>query len=150
MPPVSDDFSTETPFETPVEISKADLISDPDSDLSTLDIVIKGEPSQGGTVELRPIGIQAQISVISAVAEGDRQHITLSNASADGFGISDYLFHLSDDPSLVGALSGTTITLERGVAKDLYLVGPSTAGVPGDGDVQHLSLIHISEPTRPY
>ena len=84
----------------------------------------------------QPFG-DAQISVISPVTEGDRQHITLENASATGFGITDYLFHLSDDPSVIGTLSDTTIILKRGVAKDLYLVGPSTSGAPSDGDVQH-------------
>ena len=88
----------------------------------------------------QPFG-DAQISIISPVVEGDRRHITLENASATGFGISNYLFHLSDDPSVVGTLSGTAITLQQGVAKDLYLVGPSTAGVPSDGDLQHNGTI---------
>ena len=97
---------------------------------------------KGGSPDttIQPFG-DAQISIISPVAEGDRRHITLENASATGFGISSYLFHLSDDPSVVGTLSGTAITLQQGVAKDLYLVGPSTAGVPSDGDLQHNGTI---------
>ena len=47
------------------------------------------------------------------------------------FGIYTNRFHLSDDPAIVGNLQGKTITFQRGVPKNL-------------------SLIHISEPTRPY
>ena len=78
----------------------------------------------------------AQVMVSAAATEADRQHITLTNASGNGFGITDYLFHLSDDPDTVGTLSGQTITIEQGQPLDLYLVGPSTEGA-GDGDFQH-------------
>ena len=79
----------------------------------------------------------AQVKVSLTVAEAARQHITVTNTNGNQYGISNYLFHLSDDPAVVGTLAGTTITLQNGVPKDLYLVGPSTEGTPADGDFQH-------------
>jgi len=76
-------------------------------------------------------------TVIIPVAETDREHITITNASGNSFGISNYLFHLSDDPTIVGTLAGTGVLLIQDIPKDLYLVGPSTEGLPGDGDLQH-------------
>ena len=91
------------------------------------------EPS--GSSGVPPFG-NAEISVISPVPEDDREHITVTSFSQSGFGISNYLFHLSDDRNIVGTLAGGSITLEPNVPLDLYLVGPVTAGA-GDGDVQH-------------
>ena len=91
--------------------------------------------SQHPDSKVEPFG-NAQISVLPPVAEGDREHITVTSFSQSGFGISNYLFHLSDDRNIVGTLAGGSITLEPNVPLDLYLVGPVTAGA-GDGDLQH-------------
>lgn len=70
----------------------------------------------------------AQVKVVDSVLEAERKHVTLTNAASTGYGITDYLFHLSDDPAVVGTLAWETIILEQWVAKDLYLVWPSTQG----------------------
>ena len=67
-------------------------------------------------------------SVSPLVAFEDRQLITTTNPTQTGFGISTWRFHLSLDPSQVGTLQGTDISLPLNTPVDLYLVGPSTAG----------------------
>ena len=59
----------------------------------------------------------AQVAIINPVAEDDREHISVSNTSSTGLGISNYRFHLSDDPAVVGTLAGASIVLERDVPK---------------------------------
>ena len=81
-------------------------------------------------------------SVINPVPESARRFITISNTGQNGFGITNYLFHLSDDPSVVGNLSGQTLTFTINQPRDFYLVGPSTAGVPSDGDFQHNGTVN--------
>ena len=88
-----------------------------------------------------PFG-DAQVMVIAPVAEADRQHITVNNTNGNQFGISNYQFHLSDDPAVVGTLAGTAVTLQKGIAKDFYIVGPSTEGVTADGDIQHNGTVN--------
>ena len=67
----------------------------------------------------------------------DRQLITTSNPTQTGFGISTWRYHLSLDPSQVGTLQGTDISLPINTPVDLYLVGPSTAGPPSTNNVDN-------------
>ena len=75
----------------------------------------------------QPFG-DAQISVRSLDLFANREVIQQTNGD---FGIYTNRFHLSDDPAVVGSLQGTTITIKKGVPKDLYLIGPAVRG-PGE------------------
>ena len=78
--------------------------------------------------ETLPVTLNAQVINLAPLAS--RELITVTNTSGPGYGITTTRFHLSEDPAMVGT-QGQTITLNRGVPKDLYLVGPSTDGPSG-------------------
>ena len=75
----------------------------------------------------QPFG-DAQISVRALDLFANREVIQQTGGD---FGIYTNRFHLSDEPAVVGNLQGKTITFQRGVPKDLYLIGPTVRG-PGE------------------
>ena len=99
-------------------------------------------------ISATPDGVVADIN--SPVAEAEREQIVLISSSQDGFGITNYLFHLSSDPSQVGTLAGQTVMLTQDVPLDLYLVGPVTEGLPDDGDLQHNGTVNAVHFTVTY
>lgn len=75
----------------------------------------------------------------------NRELITISNTSQQGFGITTNAYHISDDPSVLGTLAGTELNLMPGQVKDLYIVGASSDG-PGGPGLEHngtVNALHI-------
>ena len=112
----------------PDPLTVAALIASPDF----------GEPNSPTS---HPFG-DSQVSVRALDLFADREVIQQTGGD---FGIYTNRFHLSDDPAVVGNLQGKTITFQRGVPKDLYLIGPT---VRGPGETIDSCLLYTSPSPR--
>ena len=71
----------------------------------------------------------------------DRQLITVSNSSQQGFGIATSAYHISGDPDQIGGLEGESMDLIQDSPVDLYIVGASSDG-PGGPGIEHNGTVN--------
>ena len=109
-------------------------------------------------------GGTASASEILAGALQDNERATLLGGQTFGKGLIQTLTNLSDGSGLAVTVAGYVTPSGRdiqgeGIAPDRDLSDPEPLNPGGDGDrwlseaeqwMEALSLIHISEPTRPY